>query len=725
MRTDHDHLFNETETAAPASLNRRQFLKRMGVLGGGIVVYLTIGDPAVMARMKREGFLGAGIPNDFNAFLSIGADGRVTCLTGKIEMGQGPITSLPQMLAEELDVAYESVDIVMGDTDLCPWDAGTFGSLTTRYFGLFLREAAAEAKGVLKELAAESLKCPPSRVKTENGAAFDTAHPGKRITYGELTQGKRIERHLEKLPPLKPVSDFTVMGRSFQRRDGLEKVTGKAQFAADIRLPGMLYAKLLRPPAHGATLKSVDVSEAKQFPGAQVIQEGDFIAVLHARPDQAEAALKKIKAEFDTPVTGIDDVTIFDHLVKNAPEPAIASAGGSLEAGRKRATRQFTETYFDGYVAHAPMEPHAATAQMKDGRMTVWASTQVPFRVKEMVAGALNLPEKEVHIITPFVGGGFGGKSASRQAVEAARLSKMTGKPVQVAWSRAEEFFYDTFRPAAVVNITSGLDDEGSVTFWDYHVYFAGKRGSDHFYDIPDHRVACSGEWMGPDTAVHPFAVGPWRAPAANTNTYARELHWNLMAAAAKRDPLEFRLAHLKDPRMIGVLKAAAERFGWTPFTPPGGRGWGIACGIDAGTYVASMAEVDVDKSTGVVQVNRVVCAQDMGFVVNPEGAVMQMEGCITMGLGYALSEDIHFSNGKITDLNFDTYLLPRFSWVPKIETVLVDNPGLSPQGGGEPAIVNMGGVIATAIHDATGAKLMQLPMTPDRVKEALRKAGV
>ncbi|HSO19397.1 MAG TPA: molybdopterin cofactor-binding domain-containing protein, partial [Desulfosarcina sp.] len=335
-----------------------------------------------------------------------------------------------------------------------------------------------------------------------------------------------------------------------------------------------------------------------------------------------------------------------------------------------------------------------------------------------------NMSEEKVHIITPFVGGGFGGKSASQQAVEAARLAKMTGLPVQVAWSRAEEFFFDSFRPAAVVKIFSGIDDSGGVTFWDYHVYFAGRRGADHFYDIIDHRVACSGEWMGPDTKVHPFAVGPWRAPAANTNTYARELHWNLMAAAAKKDPLEFRLAHLKDPRMIGVLKAAAERFGWTPLTIPSGLGRGIACGIDAGTYVASMAEVDVDKTTGAVKVGRVVCAQDMGFVVNPEGALMQMEGCITMGLGYALGEEIHFSDGRITDLNFDTYPLPRFSWVPQIETVLVDNPGLSPQGGGEPAIVTMGGVIATAIHDATGAKLMQLPMTPERVREAIRKAG-
>jgi len=220
----------------------------------------------------------------------------------------------------------------------------------------------------------------------------------------------------------------------------------------------------------------------------------------------------------------------------------------------------------------------------------------------------------------------------------------------------------------------------------------------------------------------HPFGVGPWRAPANNTNTYARELHMNFMASKAGIDPLEFRLRHLKDRRMIGVLKAAAKKFGWRSSKAPSGAGYGIACGIDAGTYVALMAEVDADKGSGKVQVKRTVCAQDMGFVVNPEGATIQMEGCITMGLGYALAEEIRFKNGEIFDLNFDTYDIPRFSWLPEIETVLLENENMAPQGGGEQAIICMGGVIATAIYDATGDRLLQLPMTPARVKEALTR---
>lgn len=712
-------MFSDIQSSETSSLTRRQFLKRLGVLGGGIVVYCTLGDSELFARARREGYLGAGIPTDFNAFLRIGVDERVTCLTGKIEMGQGPITSLPQMLAEELDVSYDLVDIVMGDTDLCPWDAGTFGSLSTRHFGVFLREAAAEAKGVLKELAADYLVCPVERLATENGVVFDKDQPGARVTYGRLTRGKIIERHLKDVPPLKPAAEFKVMGRSFLRTDSWDKVTGKAKYAGDIRLPGMLYAKILRPPAHGAELLEADVSDAGKLEGVRVIREKGMIAVLHELPDVAEKALGKIKARFKQQRSGLDDKTIFDHFLKSPVTPEIASQGGSLKTGEGLAESVIEETYLNSYVAHAPMEPHTATAHYEKDKVVIWASTQTPFPLKKQAAEALGLKEENVRVITPFVGGGFGGKSASQQAVEAALLSKLSGRPVQVAWSRAEEFFYDHFRPAAVVKIKSGLDKAGKMVFWDYHVHQAGQRGCEMFYDVPHHREAVYGGWSG--RGVHPFAVGPWRAPANNTNTYAREMQINLMAEKAGVDPLEFRLNHLKDRRMVGVLKAAAEKFGWTPAKTPSGRGYGISCGIDAGSYVACMAEVNVDKNDGSVKVKRVVCAQDMGVVVNPEGARIQVEGCITMGLGYALTEEIHFKDGEIFDLNFDSYQLPLFSWLPKIETVLVENMDLAPQGGGEPAIINMGGVIATAVHDAVGARVMQLPMTPERVKEALK----
>jgi CO/xanthine dehydrogenase Mo-binding subunit len=273
-----------------------------------------------------------------------------------------------------------------------------------------------------------------------------------------------------------------------------------------------------------------------------------------------------------------------------------------------------------------------------------------------------------------------------------------------------------------VVKITPGITNSGRITLWDYGVYFAGDRGSQQFYDIPNHRTMAHGSgWRGAPGS-HPFNTGPWRAPANNTNTFARESQIDIMASKAGIDPLELRLKNLKDEKMRGVLKAAAEKFDWTPSKAPSGRGYGLACGTDSGTYVAHMAEVEVDKKSGEVQVKRVVCAQDMGLVINPEGAKLQVEGCITMGLGYALTEEIHFKGGEIFDLNFDTYEIPRFSWVPKIDTVLIEAEDSPPQGGGEPAIICMGALIANAIFDATGTRLFQLPMTPERIKDAIQR---
>ena len=408
------------------------------------------------------------------------------------------------------------------------------------------------------------------------------------------------------------------MGKPELRTDSEEKVTGRAKYTGDLRFPGMLYARILRPPAHGARLTSVDTTGVKAIKGARIIEDGDLIAVLHEDPELAEKGLNLIKAEFDSPKTGTDDNTIFDHLLKIAPPGELVSEAGDLAEGEENAIIVVEKTYLDGYKAHAPIESHTA------------------------------------------------------------------------------------------------------IAMWDYGVYFAGTRGAEHYYDIPHHRTSAFVSNWGGIPGAHPFATGPWRAPGNNTNVFARESHIDILAEKAGVDPLEFRLGNLKDKRMIRVLETAAKRFGWRPGKAPSGRGYGIATGIDAGTYVAHMAVVEVDMRSGHVQVKRVVCAQDMGLAINPEGAKIQMEGCITMGLGYALTEDIHFKNGEIFDLNFDTYEIPRFSGLPRIETVLIDDREAAPQGGGEPAIICMGGVIANAINDAIGVRLFQLPMTPERIKEAM-----
>jgi nicotinate dehydrogenase subunit B len=699
-------------------VDRRDFVK---ALGGGILVVVNLPMARALSPAEEMQRRQRGYPDDINAYLHIAEDGSVTLYSGKIEMGQGVMTSLAQEAAEELGVSLSAMHVVMGDTDSCPWDMGTFGSLTTRMFGPAVRSAAARARLVLTDLAAARLGVARESLTVEGGIVYVAGDRSRRVTYGELAMGEQITHEVEEEAVLRTVEEFTLMGQSPRRLDGIDKVTGRAVYAGDIRRPGMLYARLLRPPAHGATLMRVDTSAAAAMPGITVVNEGGLVAVLADDPERAGHALSLVESEFSVVQAEADTESIFDHIVRVAPEPDTGEQEGDLEQGRRNSIRTFEATYHNGYVAHAPIEPHTAVAEIADGHATVWSSTQAPFSQQETIARAIGFAPDTVRVITPYVGGGFGGKVPGQQAVEAARLAQITGRPVQVAWTRAEEFFYDTFRPAAVIQVTSGIDLEGRIVLWDYHVYGAGSRGSDVFYDVPNRRVRVSGEWGRAPEGMHPFAVGAWRAPAANSNRFAAEQQIDMMAAAADMDPLDFRLRNTKDPRMIAVLEAVGEAAGWDPAVAPRrrGRGRGIACGIDAETYVALVAEVTADAMTGVVRVERVVCAQDMGIVVNPEGARMQMEGCIAMGLGYVLSEEIHFEGGTILDSNFDTYGLPRFSWMPEIETVLVQNDDLPPKGGGEPAIINMGAVVANAVFDATGTRVFRLPMTPENVRAA------
>lgn len=705
--------FRPGETEAGLPLDRREFLK---LAGPGVFILFSIDRIDSAEQQQRGG--QRSYPDDLNAYLRIGEDGRVTCYSGKIEMGQANTTALAQMLAEELEVPFDAVDMVMGDTRLCPWDGGTNGSRSIKYFGPALRAAGAEAREVLIELAAEQLKLPRSRLRAENGLVVDRTNVGTRVSYASLTRGRSIARRLERKPALKTPAEFKVIGRPLATRSGLAKVTGQAKFAGDFRLPGMLYARLLRPPAHGARLKSVDLSAARAVKGARVFQDADFIAVVHPTPDGAASALSLIRADFDVPPASVNDGNVREHLLAQAGQDRVVEEKGDIVEGRELASLTFDQTYFTPYIAHAAMETHSALAQVAADEATVWASTQRPFGVQVDVARALGMPEEKVRVITPLVGGGFGGKSQAPQAVEAARLSKLAGAPVQVVWTREEEFFYDTFRPAAYVKLRSGMNSASRIVFWDFKVCFAGDRSSEMIYEVPHLRTVSMGSFSG--RGPHPFATGAWRGPGSSTNIFARESHIDIMAARAGMDPVEFRLLNLSNQRMTRVLKAAAEKFKWTPAKGPSKRGHGVALLDYLNTCLAAMAEIGVDRASGEINVKRVVVAQDLGQVVNPEGARAQMEGCVVMGLSSVLTEEVHFDGGDIRDRNFDTYEITRFSWVPRIETVLVDNPELEPQGCGEPTITCLAAVIANALFDATGVRPVRLPLTPQQVKEAL-----
>lgn len=713
-----------TDIRTPVPLKRRNFLK---LLGSGIIILFSLDSSAFQEIIKRRGFLEISA-YDLTSFLRIGEDGRVTCLTGKIEMGQGVITSLSQIIADELYISITSVDMIMGDTEICPWDLGTFGSMSMRFFGVELRNASAEARSVLIELASEELKVPQEKLVTENGTIFDSTNRERKISYSDLAQKENIEKKLDKKADYKKLSELTAIGKDVKRVDTSIKVTGEAKYAGDIYFPDMLYAKILRPPVHGAKIKSMDTSALKEIKDITLIEENGLTAVLHKYPDTAEKALSKIKVEFEIPSSNLNENNISDHLLSLAPKGRVLSKGGNLSEGKKISSQIFDKTYSNGYVAHAPIETHTAVAKTDGDKITIWASTQTPFLTQREVSGELKIPLNNVRILTPFVGGGFGGKTENRQAVEAALLARSAGKPVQVMRSRREEFFYDIFMPASVVNIKSGINNAGEIVYWDYNVYFAGERGGDNFYNIPNHSTVTSagGGEGSPGKGIpgsHPFATGPWRAPANNTNTFARESQIDIMAEKAGIDPFEFRLKNIKNERMKRALKEAGKLFSWKPEKTGKSVGYGISCSLDADTCVAMMAAVSVDRETGQVAVNRVVCAQDMGLVINPEGAKMQIEGCITMGLGYSLSEEIHFKGGEISDLNFDTYKIPDFSSVPKIETILIDNNDSPPYGGGEPAITCMGALIANAVYDASGIRIFQFPITPERIKEAFKKS--
>ena len=705
-------------TKNPFEVKRRDFFK---LLGGGVVVYMSTSNPSELLALplaqRRE------VPEDYNAFITIQEDGQVICHIGKIEMGQGPITSLPQQVADELDVPLESISMIMGDTELCAYDAGTWGSLTTREYSHYINAACAEARAVLILMASEYLGISKENLRVKDGVVFDVADPEKKVAYGWLTKGKKLDASLDQKPGVKDHTEYSHVGQSLLHADARLKVTGQAIYTADVNMPGRVYAKILRPPSHHVKLLSVDYSEAEQMDGVEVVRDGDLVAVLHELPDVAEKALASIQAEYSMDEKQVDDASIFQYLLDAPADSQERESRGNLEEGESLSDRVFENHYLDGYKAHAPIEPHAAMAKWEGEKVTVWASCQSPFGAQDEIAREMEMDLEKVRVIPPFLGGGFGGKIYHPQVMEAVRLAKLAQKTVLVNYTREEEFFMDFFRNATVIKIKSGVSKEGKIQLWDFKQYHAGSRGADTIYDVPHSKMTQYSSKRG--SQVHPLATGAWRAPHANSNTFARESQIDIMAAEVGMDPVQFRLNNLADEKMIHVLEAMKEKWGYTPAPAPSGRGIGMALGTDAGTWVAVMVEVKVDQETGEVQPLRALVSQDMGMVVNPQGSIIQAEGCVTMGMGYALAEDIEFRGGDVLTKNFDSYQLPLFSWVPEvIDTVLLDRQDQAPQGGGEPAIICMGGALANAIFDACGARLFQMPMTPERVLEGIKKSG-
>jgi nicotinate dehydrogenase subunit B len=694
--------------AGPAyrfEVHRRDFFK---VLGAGLVVAFAL--PPALAQESggtRRG--GEALPGDVSAWLHIGEDGRVSVYTGKAEVGQNIRTSLSQVVAEELRVPIGSITMIMADTAVAPFDMGTFGSRTTPIMAAQLRKVAAAARELLKDLAAQ-------RWGVDRGAlvaqAAAVAHPptGRTAGYAELSKGQKLVKAIGDDVPTAPAERWTVAGQSAAKVNGRDVVTGRHKYTSDMNRPGMVYGRVLRAPSVGAALVSVDTRAAAARPGVIAVRDGDFVGVAAPNSQAAAEAIGAVHAEWK-PTPQPSGAELFEYLRKNPTDTQSEGsrsgyATGSLAAGLAAAATRLDATYTVAYIAHVPLEPRAAVAEWQDGGLTVWTGTQRPFGVRTELAEAFRIPEEKVRVIVPDTGSGYGGKHTGEAAIEAARLAKAAGRPVKVAWTREEEFTWAYFRPAGVIDVKSGAGPDGKLTAWEFHNYNSGASGIRTPYDVPHQKIEFH-------ATRYPLRQGSYRGLAATANHFARESHMDELAHALGRDPLDLRLANLSDARLRAVLQAAAERFGWgkTKATPE--RGFGLACGVEKGGYVATCAEVAIARPSGEVKVTRAVTAFECGAIVNPDHLRNQVEGSVVMGLGGALFEAVQFDAGEVDNPKLSLYRVPRFSDAPLLETVLLDRKDLPSAGAGETPIVALAPAVAGALFTASGIRRRSLPLAP------------
>ena len=683
-------------------VNRRDFLK---LLGGGVLVCLTPGlSSQESGRTNRH-----ELPTDISSWIHIDADGHVKVFTGKVEVGQNIRTSLAQAVAEELRVPLDSITMIMGDTDLVPWDMGTFGSRTTPTMAPQLRNMAVAGRELLVEMAAQRWNTDPSRLIADSGK-IRTPDGARSVTYGELTRGENLVKSVAGDPPLTPATEWKIAGTPAPKVNGRDFVTGKHMFPSDIVRPGMVFGAVLRPEGFNAKLDSIDASAAEKIPGVKVVRDGDFTAVVAPDEFTAHQAVDAIRAKWTVPAQQ-GNQGLFEYLKNNPdgePEGTKLNSGWNAQAW-DTAEVKVESRYTVEYIAHTPLEPRAAVAEWSNGKLTVWTGTQRPFGVHEELMQAFQLSPEKVRVIQPDMGSGYGGKHTGEAAIEAARLAKASGKPVKVVWTRKEEFTWAYLRPAGLIEIKSGAHRDGTLISWEYHNYNSGPAAIGTPYDVHNQLIQFH-------PAKSPLRQGSYRGLAATANHFARESHMDEMAHALNMDPLEFRLKNISDtgnPRLKAVLRAAANKFGCGSAKSSPDRGYGIACGTDKGGFVATCAEVSIDPAKKV-KIRRVVQAWECGAIVNPDGLRNQVQGALVQAIGGALFERILFSNGRIENPMLSKYRVPRFSDTPEIEVVLLDRKDLPSAGAGETGIVGLAPAVGNAIFAATGSRLRHMPMAPD-----------
>lgn len=747
------------------SISRRDILKATGVLVVSFNFFGPVSD--VLAQTSAMG--ATPDVTSLDSWMVVAQDGSVTVFTSKVDLGTGIMTALTQMVAEELDVPFKQVHMEAGDTSTAVDLGLTAASRTIARSGPQLRQACAAARLELLKLASARLDEPVEKLTVTDGVVSVVGSPDKKVSYASLVGGKRFNAkivatgtgwNLVVAPevPHKDPKDYKIIGTSVPRLDLPPKFTGEFIFAQDVRVPGMLHGRVVRPATVISKPSSVDESSISHIPGiVKVVQEGSFVGVVAQTEWAAIQAAKALKVTWSTPETkmpsGQDEV--FDHL-KNAKSyrEVVTINKGDLDAAFSKASKTFEATYYMPFQLHGMMSPSCAVADVRGDKATIWTGTQGPFVARTAVAKLLAVPEENVHVIYREEAGSYGRLEADDAAEDAALMSRSVGKPVRVQWMREDEHVWDPKGPAQYITVKAGLDAQNKIIAWDFtnksfpwtategNPLLASRQtglkppfpgnpgvggGGGQIYAFENQKIAQPlVPWLQEDP--WPLRTSNLRAPGDLGCVLASEGLMEEMAASLGIDPIQFRLPYLTDKRLTDVLLAAAKKVGWKDRPSPApassgakATGRGVAIANRSGTMVAAVAEVEVDKSTGQVTVNRITLAHDCGLIVNPDGLRNQIEGNIMQGVSRALMEEVHFDGTGAKDLDWKSYPVIRFEHIPEVELVIINRLDVPPQGGGEASITPITGSIANAIFDATGVRLRRAPFTPERVLAALK----
>jgi nicotinate dehydrogenase subunit B len=739
---------------ARAKIARRDLLK-----GGG---FLLIGFalPAPAAAQAAGPWPKTIAADRMDSWLAVKADGGVTCFTGRVDLGTGIRTALAQIVADELDVDLERITMVMGDTARTPDQGTTSASYTIQREAIPIRHAAADARQMLLKLASDRLGVPVSDLRVATGI-ITAGRAGKSISYGELIGDKRLEQRVTGRARTKKPSEYTVVGKPVPRGDIPAKATGNFTFVHDVRRPGMLHARVIRPPAAGSEtaigglLVAFDPASVKHIPGiVKIVRNEDFLAVLAEREENAVRAARELKAEWK-PWSGMPDFARLESVLRDHPgKPRMLREEGDVRAAFSNAAIELSATYVWPFQLHASIGPSCAVAEFADNRLTIWSATQSPHAMRREAAQLLNLPEEAVRVIHVDGPGCYGLNCADDVSLDAAFLAKAVGRPVRVQLSREQEQGWEPKGAAQLMDARGSLDGKGNITGYQFSTkYFTGRAEALAHYLTGARAARPAVLPQGDRNAVPPYfgiqnlqvsvhdVVPPIRSArmrgvASLPNTFAHECFIDELAAAAGIDPLKFRIDRLNDPRAVEVLTAAAKKAAWEARAPRRGEGAAGSIGKGRGlayarythgdfpgygaAYAAWVADVEVDLASGEVRVTRVVVAQDAGLMVNPKGVELQVHGNVIQSISRALFEEAKFDASGATSLDFQTYPIAKFPDVPEIQVVLISKPDDPPLGVGESTSIPSAAAIANAIYDATGVRIRQVPFTPQRIKAAL-----